>query len=1050
MIARIIDWCAGNRFLVFTGTLALAVWGVWAMSATPLDAVPDISDVQVIVSTEWTGRSPDLIEDQITYPIVTALLSAPKVRTVRGFTDFGISYVYVIFEDGTDIYWARSRVVEYLQGIRGRLPEGSNPTIGPDATGVGWVFQYALVDDSGQHTLADLRGVQDWFLRYALASVDGVAEVASIGGFVKQYQVALDPNKLAAFDKSIKDVVQAIRASNNEVEGRLLEFSGREYMVRGRGYLTSTDDIRAIALGADTRGTPVRVADVADVSIGPDLRRGVAELDGKGEVVGGIVVMRFGENALRVIDRVKAKLRESQAALPDGVRIVPTYDRSGLINESIDTLRTALIEEILVVSLVILVFLFHVRSALVPILVLPIAVVASFVPMYYLGVTSNIMSLGGLALAIGVLVDAAIVMVENAYRHVSEPTTTTSYADQPLAIIRAARQVARPIFFSLAIIVVSFVPVFLLEAQEGRMFRPLAFTKTSAMVLASLLSITLVPVLMTIFVRGRRFRPESVNPVSRFFAALYEPLLRGVLRFRWAALLVNFAVIPLTIPLLFRIGGEFMPPLYEGSMLYMPTAPPGMSITEATRLLQIQDKLLRETPEVEQVFGTVGRGTTATDNTPMGMVNTTVVLKPKESWRPGMTFEKLQAEMDAALQFPGFPNVWTQPIRNRLDMLFTGIKTPVGIKIFGSDLTRIQALGQEVERILKDVPGTRSVYAERVTEGYFTDIRANREAIARYGLTVEDVQDVIQSALGGENVTHTVEGRERYPVNVRYAREFREDIPALQRVLVKTPTGASVPLGQLAEVTLTTGPAMVRDEDGQLAGYVYIDTATTDVGGYVETAKAALARELSMPAGYTLLWTGQYEFQLRARERLKILIPIVFFVIFMLLYMTFRSASEATIVMLSVVYAMTGGVILQWLLGYNFSVAVWVGYIALYGVAVQTGVVMVVYLHEALDKRLRQGGDVTEGDILAATIDGSVLRLRPKLMTVTVVMASLVPIMWSTGVGSDVMKPIAAPIIGGMVTSTIHVLVITPVIFYIMKVRALRSRSLTASKMSLE
>jgi Cu(I)/Ag(I) efflux system membrane protein CusA/SilA len=615
---------------------------------------------------------------------------------------------------------------------------------------------------------------------------------------------------------------------------------------------------------------------------------------------------------------------------------------------------------------------------------------------------------------------------------------------------RPSPQVARPIFFSLAIIVVSFVPEFLLEAQEGRMFRPLAFTKTSAMVLASLLSITLVPVLMTIFVRGRRFKPESANPVSRFFAALYEPLLRGALRLRWAALLVNFAVVPLTIPLLFRIGGEFMPPLYEGSMLYMPTAPPGMSITEATRLLQVQDKLLRETPEVEQVFGTVGRGSTATDNTPMGMVNTTVVLKPRESWRPGMTFERLQAEMDAALQFPGFPNVWTQPIRNRLDMLATGIKTPVGIKIFGSDLTRIQALGQEVERILKNVPGTRSVYAERVTEGYFTDIRTNREAIARYGLTVEDVQDVIQSALGGENVTQTVEGRERYPVNVRYAREFREDIPALQRVLVKTPTGASVPLGQLAEVTLTTGPAMVRDEDGQLAGYVYIDTATTDIGGYVEAAKTALERELSMPAGYTLQWTGHYEFQLRARERLKILIPIVFFVIFMLLYLTFRSASEATIVMLSVVYAMTGGVILQWLLGYNFSVAVWVGYIALYGVAVQTGVVMVVYLHEALDKRLRQGGDVTEGDILAATIDGSVLRLRPKLMTVTVVMASLVPIMWSAGVGSDVMKPIAAPIIGGMITSTIHVLVITPVIFYIMKVRALRSGRLATSKMTFD
>jgi Cu(I)/Ag(I) efflux system membrane protein CusA/SilA len=1058
MISRIIDWCADNRFLVFTGTVVLTVWGVWAMTATPLDAVPDISDVQVIVSTEWMGRSPDIIEDQITYPIVTALLSAPRVRTVRGFTDFGISYVYVIFEDGTDIYWARSRVVEYLQGIRGRLPNGSNPTIGPDATGVGWVFQYAVVDDTGQRNLAELRGLQDWFIRYALASVDGVAEVASIGGFVKQYQVNVDPNRLAAYDKSVKDVVDAIRASNNEVEGRLLEFSGREYMVRGRGYLKSIEDIQKVSLGADARGTPVRVADVANVQLGPDLRRGVAELDGKGEVVGGIVVMRFGENALRVIDRVKAKLQELQRSLPPGVRVVPTYDRSGLINESIGTLGRTLIEEAIVVSLVILVFLFHVRSALVPILALPIAVVGAFIPMYYLGVNSNIMSLGGLALAIGVLVDASIVMVENAYRHVSEPEHTVDvatagqsgpvpYGQQPRAILTAAKQVARAIFFSLAIIIVSFVPVFLLEAQEGRMFRPLAFTKTSAMVLASLLSITLVPVLMTIFIRGRRLKPESVNPVSRFFAWLYEPILRLALRWRWAALVLNFAVVPLTIPLLFALGSEFMPPLYEGSMLYMPTSPPGMSITEATRLLQVQDKLLRRVPEVEQVFGTVGRGTTATDNTPMGMVNTTVLLKPREHWRAGMTFEQLQAEMDAQLQFPGFPNVWTQPIRNRLDMLLTGIKTPVGIKIFGADLNLIEGLGRQIEQILQAVPGTRSVYAERVSQGYFTDIRIDRDAIARHGLRIEDVQDVIQSALGGENVTETIEGRERYPVNVRYARDFRDSVPALERVLVKTPMGANVPLGQLASIELTTGPAMVRDEDAQLAGYVYVDTVTTDIGGYVDRAKTAIARGLQLPPGYTLQWTGQYEFQVRARERLKILIPIVLFIIFMLLYMTFHAVSEATIVMLSVVYAMTGGVILQWLLGYNFSVAVWVGYIALYGVAVQTGVVMVVYLHEALDKKLRRGDALAPQDIWDATVEGSVLRLRPKLMTVTVVMASLIPIMWSTGVGSDIMKPIAAPIIGGMITSTIHVLIITPVIFYIMKLRALRKGTLRPSMM---
>ena len=1047
MIERIIDWCAANRFLVFTGTVILTVWGIWAMRRTPLDAVPDISDVQVIVSTEWMGRSPDLIEDQITYPIVSALISTPRVKAVRGFTDFGISYVYVIFQDGTDMYWARSRVVEYLQGIRGQLPEDTSPVIGPDATGVGWVFEYALVDETGQHSLADLRGFQDWHLRYWLASVPGVAEVASIGGFVKQYQVNIDPNRLSAFGIGIKDVIQAIKMSNNDVEGRLLEFSGREYMVRGRGYLTSLADIEGVSLGASAGGTPIRVRDVAKVRLGPDIRRGVAELDGKGEVVGGIIVMRFGENALRVIEGVKAKLQEVQHSMPPGVKIVPTYDRSWLIGESINTLRHTLIEESIVVSIVIIIFLFHFRSALIPILALPIAVLASFIPMYYLDVTSNIMSLGGLALAIGVLVDASIVMVENAYRHISEEGI--SYEEQPRAIVQAAKQVARPIFFSLAIIVISFMPVFLLEAQEGRMFRPLAFTKTFAMVAASILSITLVPVLMIIFIRGKRLTPESQNPISRLFAWVYEPTLRVALRWKWAALLVNFAVIPLTAPLLFMIGSEFMPPLFEGSQLYMPTSPPGLSITESTRLLQVQDKILRTFPEVETVFGTVGRGTTSTDNTPMGMVNTTVTLKPREQWRAGMTIDTLQAEMDSQLQFPGFPNVWTQPIRNRLDMLLTGIKTPVGIKILGSDLNEIQRLGGEIERTLQGIPGTRSVYAERVAQGYFTDIRIDREAIARYGLMIGDVEDVIESAIGGQNITRTIEGRERYPVNVRYEQGFRDTLPDLQRVLVKTPAGAHIPLAQLAEITLTPGPAMIRDENGQLAGYVYVDTATTDIGGYVEQAKRAIGEHLTMPTGYTLLWTGQYEFQVRARERFKTLIPLVFFIIFMLLYMTFHSASEATIVMLSVVYAMTGGVILQWLLGYNFSVAVWVGYIALYGVAVQTGVVMVVYLHEALDKRLRRGGTLTEADIREATIAGSVLRLRPKLMTVSVVMAGLVPILWSTGVGSDIMKPIAAPIIGGMITSTVHVLIITPVIFYLMKTRALRRGTLRASGMRL-
>jgi Cu(I)/Ag(I) efflux system membrane protein CusA/SilA len=1048
MIERLIDWCARNRFLVFTATLVVTSWGIWAIYATPIDAVPDISDVQVIVSTEWVGRSPDLIEDQVTYPLISALISTPRVSTVRGFTDFGISYVYVIFEDGTDIYWARSRVVEYLQGIRGQLPEDVNPVIGPDATGVGWVFEYALVDETGRHTLADLRGFQDWYLRYWLASVPGVAEVATIGGFVQQYQVNLDPARLASYGLGVRDVVNAIRASNNDVEGRLLEFAGREYMVRGRGYLSSVADIEQVSLGADPRGTPVRVSDVARVQLGPDIRRGVAELDGRGEVVGGIVVMRVGENAMAVIDRVKARLREVQGAMPAGITLVPTYDRSRLIGESIASLRDTLIEEAIVVSLVIVLFLFHLRSALVPILTLPVAVAAAFIPMYYLGVTSNIMSLGGIALAIGVLVDAAIVMVENAYRQIAEPEGggTVAYQDQPRVVIAAARQVGRAIFFSLAIIVVSFAPVFLLEAQEGRMFRPLAFTKTFAMVAAAAFSITLVPVLMAALVRGRNLQPESRNPISRIATAIYQPILALALRWRWAALLLNVAVIPLTAPLVFLIGSEFMPPLYEGSLLYMPTAAPGLSVTEATRLLQVQDKVLREFPEVERVFGTVGRATSATDNSPMGMVNTTITLKPRGEWRPGMTLDALQAEMDAALQFPGLPNVWTQPIRNRLDMLSTGIKTPVGIKVFGPDLAVIEGIGQEIERALERVDGTRSVYAERVTQGYFTDITIDRVAIGRYGLTIDDVQEVIQSALGGENITRTIEGRERYPVNVRYDRDFRESIPDLQRVLVKAPGGAQVPLGQLASITLTTGPAMIRDENAQLAGYVYIDTATRDIGGYVERARDAVASAVILPPGYTLLWTGQYEFQVRARERLQILIPIVLFAIFMLLYLTFHAVSEALIVMLSVVYAMTGGVVLQWLLGYNFSVAVWVGYIALYGVAVQTGVVMVVYLHEALDARLKRGGALTERDIWEATMRGSVLRLRPKLMTVTVVMASLVPIMWSTGVGSDVMKPIAAPIIGGMITSTIHVLIITPVIFYIMKLRALRAGRLTTSQ----
>jgi Cu(I)/Ag(I) efflux system membrane protein CusA/SilA len=1087
MIEKIIEWCGRNRFLVFLAVLLLMLGGVYALKNIPLDAVPDISDVQVIIYTPWEGRSPDLVEDQVTYPIVTALISAPRVKAVRGFTDFGFSFVYVIFEDGTDIYWARSRVLEYMQQFQGKLPEGANPSIGPDATGVGWVYTYALVDETGRHDLAYLRTLQDWYIRYALASVGGVAEVASIGGFVKQYQVNIDPNRLSSYGLSIRNVMDRVKRSNNDVEGRLLEFGGREYMVRGRGYVKSVDDIEKIAVGTNDRGTPILLRDIASVGLGPEIRRGIVELDGRGEVVGGIVVMRFGENALDVIKRVKEKIQEIEPGLPAGVRIVPTYDRSELIQLSIKSLQKTLIEEIIVVSAVIVIFLLHFRSALVPIFALPIAVIASFIPMYFLDITSNIMSLGGIALAIGVLVDSSVVMVENAYRKLSEGSEQEK-ADSTKTVIRASQQVGRAIFFSLIIIIISFVPVFLLEAQEGRMFRPLAFTKTFAMAASSILAITLVPVLMTLFIRGRNLKPESVNPVSRFFNRIYNPIILLALRFKWTALIINFAVVPATALLLYfhPIGSEFMPPLYEGTIFYMPITSPGLSVTEAGRLLAVQDRILKSFPEVQSVFGKAGRADTSTDPAPFSMMETTVNLKPKEQWRrvekeysflPGflrpaarkvlgstrpITFDELIAEMDRKMQFPGLQNSWTMPIRARIDMLSTGIRTPVGIKIAGADLKKIEELGTRIEMILKQVPGTRSVYAEKVAGGYFTDIVIKREEIARYGLTVGDVQDVIQTALGGMTITRTVEGRERYPVNLRYPRELRDDVEKIRRILVPISGGSGmenasgrsggrsyhVPLGQLAEVRTTTGPGMIRDENGMLTGYVYLDVAGRDIGSYVTEAKRVVRDELKLPAGYSLSWSGQYEFKLRAEERLKILLPIVFFVIFILLYMTFHSTAEAAIVMLSVLYAMTGGVLLQKILGYNFSVAVWIGYIALYGVAVETGVVMVIYLHEALDKRLQQGA-VGEKEIHEATIEGSVLRLRPKLMTVSTTLIGLLPIMWSAGVGADVMKPIAAPIIGGMITSTIHVLIITPVIFAIMKRSALRRGKLKSSGMNL-
>jgi Cu(I)/Ag(I) efflux system membrane protein CusA/SilA len=1086
MIEKIIELCAKNRFLVFTVVLLVMLGGIYAIKHIPLDAVPDISDVQVIVYTKWEGRSPDLVEDQITYPIVTALISAPRVKTVRGFSDFGFSYVYVIFEDGTDIYWARPRVLEYMQQIAGQLPSGVTPVLGPDATGVGWVYTYALVDESGKHDLAYLRTLQDWYIRYTLASVEGVAEVASIGGFVKQYQVNIDPNRMVAYNLSIRDVMGRISASNNDVEGRLLELGGREYMVRGRGYIKSVSDIEKIVIGTNRQGTPILLRDVGNVALGPEIRRGILELDGKGEVVGGIVVMRFGENALNVIDHVKARIREINPGLPEGIKIVPTYDRSELIELSIRNLQKTLLTEIIVVSLVIIIFLLHFQSAFVPIFALPIAVVASFIPMYLLKLTSNIMSLGGIALSIGVIVDASIVMVENGYRHLSEGTEEDR-KNSWSTVVRACQQVGRGIFFSLIIIIISFIPVFMLEAQEGRMFRPLAFTKTFTMAASSILAITLVPVLMTIFLKGKRLKPESENPISRFFRWFYEPIIHWVLKYKKTALFINFLIIPVSLLFLFRLGSEFMPPLYEGTIFYMPITSPGISVTEAGRLLAVQDKILKSFPEVHTVFGKAGRAETSTDPAPFSMMETTVHLRPKEEWRKvekkysslpewlrplvkkilgshrSITYEELVEEMDQKMQFPGLQNAWTMPIRARIDMLSTGIRTPVGIKISGSDLNTIQEMGVHIETILKKVAGTRSVYAERVAGGYFTDIKIKRDEIARYGLTVGDVQDVIQSALGGMNVTRTVEGRERYPVNLRYLRELRDDLEKVKRILVPVRTGGSggmggsgatggmithVPMIQLTEISLTEGPAMIRDEDGMLTGYVYVDVTGRDIGGYVEEAKKIIRETLKLPPGYSLSWSGQYEFQIRAKERLKFLLPIVFFVIFILLFMTFHSVSESIILMIAVLYAMTGGVILQYILGYNLSVAVWIGYIALYGIAVETGVVMIIYLHEALNKRLTKG-EITRQDIHEATVEGSVLRLRPKLMTVGTTLIGLVPIMWSSGVGADVMKPIAAPIIGGLLTSTIHVLIITPVIFAMLKERALKKGKLKSAEIKI-
>src|SRR5437016_555220 len=1044
VIARWIDWCARNRYLIFMGTLLLVLSGIWALRHIPLDALPDISDVEVIIHTPWTGQPPSIIEDQVTYPIVTTLLAAPHVKAVRAQTMFGDSYVFVVFEDTTDLYWARSRVLEYMQQITGRLPAGVHPVIGPDATGAGWVYEYALVDHSHQRSLADLRSLQDWYLRYQLETVPGVAEVATIGGFVRQYQVNVDPDKLRAYGVPLSTVIERVRASTNEVGGRLLEMGGAEYMIRGLGYLHSLSDLETVPV-ATKNGTPVLVRDLGTVTFGPDIREGVAEWQGEGETVGGIVVMRDGMNALTVIDGVKKKLAEIKPSLPPGVEVVSGYDRSGLIHASIETLQRDLLEEAAIVSVVIIIFLFHFRSALIPILTLPIAVVASFIPMYYLHVTSNIMSLGGLALAIGVLVDAAIVMVENGYRQLSEHQSSESAPlpepQRRKILLDSAKQVGPAIFFSLVIIVVSFLPVFLLEAQEGRMFRPLAWTKTLAVGFSSVLAISLVPVLMILFIRGRLI-PESRNPISRITQVLYLPVLRLCLRFRKTTLLLNLLFLVVTLPLALHIGSQFMPPLFEGSALYMPTALPGIFIGHASQLLQEHDRIIRTFPEVETVFGSIGRSDSATDNAPLDMYDTTVMLKPRSQWRPGMTYEKLIQEMDAKLQFPGLSNTWTMPVENRLDMELTGIKTPLGLKIQGPTLDGIQKAGGQIQQALSGISEVRSIFSERVSQGFYVNIEVNREEASRYGLTVADVQQAVTSGIGGEMVAENIEGRERYPVNVRYSRDFRDNVDELRRVLIATPSGAQIPIEQVARISFSRGPAMIRDEDGTLTGYVYIDLNSRNYGDFVKAANDLLKQKLHLQPGHTYKWAGEYEFEQRAKERLKIILPVVFFVIFVLLYMVFHSVAESAVLIFPTIYALTGGLILQKLLGYNFSVAVWVGYIALFGIAVETGVVMVVYLHEALDHRLKSGVPLRHEDIEAAVIEGAVHRLRPKLMTVCVVLASLIPILWETGVGADVMKPIAAPLVGGMITSTIHVLILVPVFFALMKERALRHGTL--------
>jgi Cu(I)/Ag(I) efflux system membrane protein CusA/SilA len=1034
-VARLIAGSARNPFLTLLLVGALCAWAVLSLRDTKLDAIPDLSDAQVIVFTEWMGRSPDLVEDQITYPISSALLAAPKVKYVRGQSMFGMSFIYVIFEDGTDIYWARSRVLEYLSTVRNQLPEGASPQLGPDATGVGWVFQYALVDETGRHSLQELRSLQDFSVRYALSSVPGVAEVASVGGMVKQYQVSVDPNALRAYGIPLSDVVRAIRESNEDVGGRVLEVAGHEHVVRGRGYIKSLGDLENIPLKVNERGTPVLVKNVAQVALGPDLRRGVAELDGKGEVVGGIVVMRYGENALSVIDAVKERLEDVRRSLPEGVELVVTYDRSGLIREAIDTLRHTLLEEMLVVSLIIFLFLLHVRSALVAIITLPVAVLLAFIPMAYQGLTANIMSLGGIAVAIGAMVDASIILIENIHKKLEGWEEKGRPGPRKDAVIQAMQEVGPSIFFSLLVITVSFIPVFTLEATEGRLFKPLAFTKTYSMGFAALLAVTLTPALAALLIRGR-VRREEDHPLNRWLVALYTPVVRFVVRHAKAVVVASVLAMAFTVPAFLRLGNEFMPPLNEGAILYMPTAPPGMSITEATRVLQSMDRELKKVPEVVSVFGKAGRAETPTDPAPLSMFETTVVLKPRSEWRAGLTWEALIQEMDERLQYPGMPNLFWMPIQTRTEMLATGIRSPLGIQVFGDDLDTIESAAVAVERAVSTVPGTRSAFADRGTGGFYLDVKVKREQAARLGLRVADVNEVVMSAIGGMNVSQTVEGRERYPISVRYAREYRDTPELLEQVLVATPTGAQVPLAQVADIRFVQGPPMIRSEDGKLVSYVFVDTERP-IADYVQDARATVAKEVKLPQGVRLSWSGQFKYFERAKEKLTVVVPITLLLVFVLLYLNTRSLVETGIVLLAVPFSLIGAVWLLYLLDYNLSVAVWVGLIALAGLDAETGVVMLLYLTLAHRRAGEEGRLTSFADLREAIVEGAAQRIRPKLMTVLTTMIGLVPILWSTGTGADVMKRIAAPMVGGLVTSFLLELTVYPALFALWKKRGL-------------